>query len=179
MQSCRPEPSVNVCTGAPDSPETSVVYPPQVPIESSDVSGWRVNNSDRDDVPGSGVYVPTNYQWRGLQGLGAGTVLMLTRNAFFIASKIADKFSIVGLPDLESMRCRLLLGFFTLSADVSNPIAAFRVFRLAYPTAIQLSGYRTDIAGALVALEFIRYRDGYRVGVRDFSTRFLHPRFIR
>ena len=35
---------------------------------------------------------------------------ILTCNIFFIDANIADRFSIVGLPELESIRWRLLLG---------------------------------------------------------------------
>ena len=48
---------------------------------------------------------------RGPAGYQAAftTVLISTWSAFFMATRIAERFSIVGFPDFESMRCRLLL----------------------------------------------------------------------
>ena len=46
----------------------------------------------------------------GLSHLAVTIVSILTCRAFLMVARIADRFSIVGLPEAESIRWRLLLG---------------------------------------------------------------------
>ena len=74
----------------------------------------RLKKNARVTVQSIGVLGATNSDFRvmvfsGLFYAAFTTVLISTWSAFLMATKIAERFSIVGFPDFESMRCRLLL----------------------------------------------------------------------
>src|SRR5262245_43848729 len=93
---------------------------------------WMDSTAIQTDMDvGNGAHVGNNgYPDKRLPPHAAlTTALICTRRTFCIAPRMADKFSIVGLPDLDSILCRLLLGLRTLAARDSKPIVALMTSR--------------------------------------------------